>query len=404
LYILPVACGDSRTPEPRVKNVQENDKVIKIIAIILVIIFMGISFSNLADDRSDRDATIIEYFPDFDDNSTLYVWLDNFRVREKPDLSSMVIDRLQFADEVLFLNEISYAKSTVTIRGKIYTAPWIKIQIKDKTVGWAYSVGFKTEFIKIYTEPGLPEEQINVAHIYENLSTFVPNDDGDRLVATDSVDDPKAITKAIFSDYYQDVVVDVRYIGNKQRTGEEYLLFEISEGPLYETLGEEKVTFEGFVVDESFLKSRKIIPRTYVGDVKESKFHNDLIIRIERLRKWDIEALWLQYADDNSNVLAIALFKKNKGYVMLSILFATPEEVIFHDHIREFREGDDLFRVDDMGEFDPINIGFDFLLKTENEYELIYHWDGAEGRNIYIVRQYRDRFILGKLIYQPVYY
>jgi hypothetical protein len=89
---------------------------------------------------------------------------------------------------------------------------------------------------------------------------------------------------------------------------------------------------------------------------------------------------------------------------MLSIVLITPKELIFHDHIGEYREGEDLFRVDDMGEFDPLSIGVDFLFKTKDGYELIYYWDGAEGSNIYIVKQFKDRFILGRRIYQPIYY
>jgi len=89
---------------------------------------------------------------------------------------------------------------------------------------------------------------------------------------------------------------------------------------------------------------------------------------------------------------------------MLSIVLATPDEIICHNHITEYQEDGDLFRVDDMGEFDPVNISFDVLFKINHAYELIYHWDGAEGRNIYIVRQYQNRFILGRRIYQPVSY
>ena len=260
------------------------------------------------------------------------------------------------------------------------------------------------DFIKIFAEPDYTKDQINFSPLYRNLSPFIPNDEGNKLVATESLDDPALITKAIYNNWHKDMVADIRHIGNKKRTGDEFFTFERSEGPLYEASGNQKVTYKGYVVDEGFLKGRTIISLFSAKITKDSKIYKDLKARIEQLRKWEIDNLWIKYEVDNSNLLGIVLYKRYKDYVMLSIVLATHDKIICHNHITEYRENGDLFRVDDMGEFDPANIKFDFLFKTNNAYELVYHWDGAEGRNIYIVRQYQDRFILGRRMYQPVSY
>ena len=119
---------------------------------IMIVFIVCFYFSCFGDDNIDTSTMINEFTPQFNKNSTLYVWLDNFRIREKPDLSSKIVDHLQFADEVKYLGEISGIKSKITIRGITYNAPWIKIKTKGGKIGWVYSVGLKKEFIKIYIE------------------------------------------------------------------------------------------------------------------------------------------------------------------------------------------------------------------------------------------------------------
>ena len=380
---------------------KENAKMNKLFFIILIF-FVCLSFSCFGDDNINGKNNITEFTPQFEKRSTLYVWLDNFRMREQPDLSSQVIDMLQFADEVEYLGKVSKTKSTVTIRGKTYEAPWIEIKTKDGKTGWVYSVGLKNEFIKIYTEPGFTEKEMEIAHLYENLSPYYPNDEGNKLVAIEPLPDPALMTKALYGKEY---IKNIKYIGEKKKTGAELFTFEWGAGPVYEVLDNKTVSYDGFVVDDKFLENHSFVPMSYImDDLTGSQAYKDIKSRIENSRKWKIQNMWMKYKDDSSHYLVYALHEPYKGYVMLSILLVTPEELISHDHIREYREGDDLFRVDDMGEFDPWNVVFDFLFKIKNGYELIYHWDGAEGRNIYIVRQFRDKFILGRRIYQPVSY
>jgi hypothetical protein len=365
-------------------------------------IFLFAYCTPFGDDAINRETTIYEITPDFGKDSTLYVWLRNFRIREQPDLSSKVIDLLQFAEEVVYLGEVSDTKSQITLRGKTYNAPWIKIKTKDGNIGWVYSVGVKSDFIKIYTESGYPDDQISFTNLYEDLSPFIPNHTGNRLVAIEPVSDPASMTRAIYS---KEFIVRIRHVGEKQRTGEEFFTFEWGEGPVYEVLQYNSVPYGGFVVEDRFLESRELIPISYIlDDPNNSQTYKGLKSTIEEVRKWEIQDLWVMYRDDGEHYLATVLHEEYRGYVMLSIVLVTPKELIFHDHIREYREGEDLFRVDDMGEFDPLSIGVEFLFKTEDGYELIYYWDGAEGSNIYIVKQHEDRFFLGRIIYQPIYY
>jgi hypothetical protein len=366
------------------------------------IIYLCLHVPAIGDDTINRRTSIKEFTPGFQNDATLYVWLHNLRIREEPELSSKIIGRLQFADEVEYLNEMSDMKSKAIIRGNTYNAPWIKVKTGDGMIGWVYGVGLKSDFIEIYAEPGYSEDQLNIAHFYENLSPFIPNEAGDTLVAIEPIPDPSVLTRALYGKEY---VVHIKYVGEKQRTGDDLFTFEWGEGSVYEVLGSQTVSYDGLVVDDGFLEGREFIPLTYIiKNPSESQAYKELRSRIEQLRKWKINDLWIVYSDDDSKLLALVLHEEYKGYVMLSIVLATPKEVIFHDHIAEHREGEDLFRVDDMGEFDPSFIGVDFLFKVKDGYELVYYWDGAEGRNIYIVKQLHDRFILGRRIYQPVSY
>jgi hypothetical protein len=374
--------------------------------LMLPVLLGCLRFTCLGEDTVERAGKINEFRPQFEKKSTLYVWLDNFRIREEPDLSSEVIDLLQFADEVQYVGKMSKLNSRVTIRGQAYDAPWVKVRTKSGVVGWAYSVGFKNEFIEIYTQSGYPEEQTSFAHLYVNLSPFIRDEEGNRLVATEEIDDPDTLTRAVFSKYYPEKVADVRRIGTKAGTGGDFFSYERAAGPLYEVTGSQKAEGNGLVVDNRFFNDRALVPISstwgdFPGDSEQFK---ELKERIEESRKWPVEDMWIKYEDEQSNLLAIVLHKVYRGHVMLSIVFVTPDQVISHDHIREYTEGDDLFRVDDMGEFDSYNVSFDFLFKSRGAYEMVYHWDGAEGRNIYIVRQHGDRFFLGRRIYQPVSY
>ena len=81
---------------------------------IMMVFFVCFYFVCIGDDNIDTSNKIHEFKPEFNKNSTLYVWLDNFRVREKPSLASKIIDHLQFADEVKYLGETSGIKSKIT--------------------------------------------------------------------------------------------------------------------------------------------------------------------------------------------------------------------------------------------------------------------------------------------------
>ena len=69
----------------------------------------------------------------------MYAGVDQLRVRNLPSLQSRVLVELLEGDTLYYLNAETIRKTTLTLRGKTYTAPWIKVRTKDDTEGWTYA-------------------------------------------------------------------------------------------------------------------------------------------------------------------------------------------------------------------------------------------------------------------------
>jgi hypothetical protein len=99
------------------------------------------------------------------DSSTLYSWLHNVNVRDKPGMKSRTIGRLKEGEAVTSLNERSSFSTKLTLRCRELNTPWLKIRLHTGTVGWVYEGALRADRVtpvpwKVILAyfPGKPEE------------------------------------------------------------------------------------------------------------------------------------------------------------------------------------------------------------------------------------------------------
>lgn len=73
------------------------------------------------------------------------ITIDNLRVRISPDLNAEKIENLPANTEVLFLNEKSNQKTTVTIQNKEINEYWYKIKTPSGNIGWIHGCCFENK-------------------------------------------------------------------------------------------------------------------------------------------------------------------------------------------------------------------------------------------------------------------
>lgn len=83
----------------------------------------------------------------------IYVWVDKLRMREAPNTKSKVLKELSAADPLKFLNEKTDFTQKITLRGTLFDEPWLKVETRDKQIGWVYGGGVKFYAPKVDQAP-----------------------------------------------------------------------------------------------------------------------------------------------------------------------------------------------------------------------------------------------------------
>lgn len=102
------------------------------------------SLSNISEVNIVPDKIVIEkekpvaQKPVANTQNVYNVVFDNVRIRENPSLDGNSIGTLYSSDKVVFLNEKSDNKDTVTMKKKSYTSNWYKIKTSDNVEGWIF--------------------------------------------------------------------------------------------------------------------------------------------------------------------------------------------------------------------------------------------------------------------------
>lgn len=74
---------------------------------------------------------------------TIYVWVENLRMRTEPDTKSDIVAELKEGAAITYLNEKSNFTQKITLRGKQYDEPWLNVKTSDNKTGWVYGGGVK---------------------------------------------------------------------------------------------------------------------------------------------------------------------------------------------------------------------------------------------------------------------
>lgn len=75
--------------------------------------------------------------------TALFVWAEGLKVRTEPYLTSSVVVTLPLNTQLDYKNEISAFKQRITLDGKDYDEPWLKVQTTDGKIGWVYGGGVR---------------------------------------------------------------------------------------------------------------------------------------------------------------------------------------------------------------------------------------------------------------------
>ena len=84
---------------------------------------------------------------------TIYIWVEKLRMRAEPDTKAEIITELKEGEAVFFLDEKSNFTQKITLRGKQYDEPWLKVKTSNNQVGWVYGGGVKFYKPKIDVTP-----------------------------------------------------------------------------------------------------------------------------------------------------------------------------------------------------------------------------------------------------------
>lgn len=95
----------------------------------------------------DSDNSSIETVKVPGKSHILYSKVSKLRVRKTPDMNTDEFTILAKGDKVIFFNEQTVKKFNVTLRGKNYNEPMVKIRLKNGDTGWIYGGALSKTFI-----------------------------------------------------------------------------------------------------------------------------------------------------------------------------------------------------------------------------------------------------------------
>jgi len=74
---------------------------------------------------------------------TIYAWVDKLRLRAEPNIRAEIVDDLKEGQALLYLEEKTEFTEKVSLRGKIYDEPWLRVKTLEGAEGWVYAGGVK---------------------------------------------------------------------------------------------------------------------------------------------------------------------------------------------------------------------------------------------------------------------
>lgn len=77
------------------------------------------------------------------DNVLIYAWVNNLRIREKPDTKAPIITEVKEGTELEYLEQKTDFTQKINLRGTVYDEPWLKIKTLEGKQGWVYGGAVK---------------------------------------------------------------------------------------------------------------------------------------------------------------------------------------------------------------------------------------------------------------------
>lgn len=75
--------------------------------------------------------------------SVIFVSTDSMYVRTKPSRNDSVVTTVYRGEPIFYLGERTGAKAKIKLDGVEHNEPWLKVETKNKKVGWVYGGGVK---------------------------------------------------------------------------------------------------------------------------------------------------------------------------------------------------------------------------------------------------------------------
>ena len=90
-----------------------------------------------AEKVSNKNADIIPA----ETTEKVYAWVDLLRLRKLPSPKAEVLLKIPEGDSLIFTGEETLEKMRISLRGKTFNEPWIKVKTFSGIIGWVYKGG-----------------------------------------------------------------------------------------------------------------------------------------------------------------------------------------------------------------------------------------------------------------------
>jgi len=114
--------------------------------LMLVSVFVGCKDTNSTDTGSTStgtNAAIDSTAVPAATTVTVYAWVDKLRMRAEPDTKSDVVAEISEGAALTYLEEKTDFTQQITLRGKAFDEPWLKVSTTEGKEGWVYGGGVK---------------------------------------------------------------------------------------------------------------------------------------------------------------------------------------------------------------------------------------------------------------------
>ena len=128
------------------KNLNTMAQKFLLALILLLAVLAGCKDTNSSEtDTNSNDTNISNdsLAPVVDNTVTVYAWVDKLRMRTAPDTKSDVVAEIPEGGAMTYLEEKTDFTQQITLRGKSYDEPWLKVKTKEGKIGWVYGGGVK---------------------------------------------------------------------------------------------------------------------------------------------------------------------------------------------------------------------------------------------------------------------